>query len=191
MSRPTEQKRCEEEVTELCQSINKKYGPCIDLEILPGSLYPAEQRIALWQAADIYFNASLSEGLNLHPQEFICFKKVPGVVILSEFSNAAEFLNGAILINPWNTDSMAHMRERALEMSPTDRMNRKNRDEKSILERKPSQWTRQIMEDMYSGLTGEDVSDSRAILDEDNINYSNLYQPIPLDVSPCFCSFHV
>jgi trehalose-6-phosphate synthase len=44
-------------------------------------------------------------------------------LILSEFAGAAQSLNGAILINPWNTDETAQAIYDALVMPESERIN--------------------------------------------------------------------
>ena len=47
--------------------------------------------------------------MNLVAYEYIaCQDERQGVLILSEFTGAAEGLNGSLFINPWNPDDMAN-----------------------------------------------------------------------------------
>ena len=58
------------------------------------------------------------------PKEFVSAKGRNGVLILSEFAGAAEQLNDAILVNPYNADEVAWGIKRALEMSNREKNRR-------------------------------------------------------------------
>ena len=45
-----------------------------------------------------------------------------GVLILSEFAGAAQSLNGALIVNPWNTEELASAINEAVTMSPEQRL---------------------------------------------------------------------
>ena len=108
----------ENQLREAANTCNADFPGSVDLRLLTGSFYPVEERMALWRVAKIYLNTALAQGLNLHPQEFLMArKKQGGIVIVSEFTNAHEFLNGALAVNPWNVESMVNELERATEMS--------------------------------------------------------------------------
>eukprot|EP00929_Paragymnodinium_shiwhaense_P082165 TRINITY_DN43213_c0_g1_i1.p1 TRINITY_DN43213_c0_g1~~TRINITY_DN43213_c0_g1_i1.p1 ORF type:complete len:963 (+),score=203.12 TRINITY_DN43213_c0_g1_i1:138-3026(+) len=81
--------------------------------------------VALYQVADVALITSLRDGMNLVSYEFIaCHRnsEVPGVLILSEFTGAAQSLGaGSIRVNPWNLQDTAQAIKDALEMSVEDR----------------------------------------------------------------------
>ena len=47
---------------------------------------------------------------------------------LSEFASAARVLNGALRINPWNTEECTEQLERCVNMSASERSSRRARD---------------------------------------------------------------
>ena len=60
--------------------------------------------------------------MNLVSYEYIaCQRKRHGVMILSEFTGAAQSLNGALIVNPWNTEELAGAIHDAVTMSPEQR----------------------------------------------------------------------
>jgi trehalose 6-phosphate synthase len=60
--------------------------------------------------------------MNLVSYEYIATqRKRHGVMILSEFTGAAQSLNGALIVNPWNTEELAGAIHEAVTMSPEQR----------------------------------------------------------------------
>ena len=68
----------------------------------------------------------LRDGMNLVAKEYVAAQSElnPGVLILSQFAGAAEELNGAILVNPYDTDSMSEAMNTALDMDLSERITR-------------------------------------------------------------------
>jgi trehalose 6-phosphate synthase/phosphatase len=79
--------------------------------------------LALYRAADIALITPLKDGMNLVAKEFCASQTgAPGVLILSEFAGAAEQLeNGAILVNPYDFESVAEAIHGAWRMQPAQR----------------------------------------------------------------------
>ena len=82
----------------------------------------AEVLAGAYRAADICLVSSLQDGMNLVAKEFVaCQVDERGVLVLSRFTGAAEVIDGAILINPFNIDGFVEGIQRALEMSEDER----------------------------------------------------------------------
>lgn len=65
--------------------------------------------VALYAAADACVISSTRDGMNLVAYEFIaCQKRSHPKLILSEFTGAAESLQGCVRINPWDTEGFAN-----------------------------------------------------------------------------------
>ena len=65
----------------------------------------AELLASIYRAGDICLVSSLQDGMNLVAKEFIaCQTDEHGVLVLSKFTGAAEAIDGAVLINPFNVD---------------------------------------------------------------------------------------
>ena len=82
--------------------------------------------LALYSAADIALITPLKDGMNLVSKEF-CAAQVgePGVLILSEFAGSADQLeNGAILVNPYDIESVAEAVHSAYRMPRDERARR-------------------------------------------------------------------
>ena len=60
-----------------------------------------EELIALYAVSDVCLVSSTRDGMNLVSYEYIATQqKRHGVMILSEFTGAAQSLNGSIVVNP-------------------------------------------------------------------------------------------
>jgi len=78
---------------------------------------------ALYAVADVALITSTRDGMNLVSYEYIaCQQENHGVLVLSEFTGAAQSLNGAIIINPWNTEELAEAIHESLSMPMSDRI---------------------------------------------------------------------
>ncbi|MCJ1399310.1 Trehalose-6-P synthase/phosphatase complex synthase subunit [Xylographa trunciseda] len=96
-------------VNELVGRINGKFGT---VEFMPIHFMHKsvnfDELIALYAVSDACLVSSTRDGMNLVSYEYIaCQKKRHGVMILSEFTGAAQSLNGSLIVNPWNTEELA------------------------------------------------------------------------------------
>ena len=68
----------------------------------------------------------LMDGMNLVAKEFIAAQDEddPGVLLLSQFAGAAEELDAALIVNPYDVDAMADAMARGLSMSLDERKER-------------------------------------------------------------------
>jgi trehalose 6-phosphate synthase len=127
-------------VNELVGRINGKFGksniacppPCIALttsgtvEFMPIHFMHKsvnfDELIALYAVSDVCIVSSTRDGMNLVSYEYIATQeKRHGVLVLSEFTGAAQSLNGSILVNPWNTEELAAAMQEAVTMSDEQR----------------------------------------------------------------------
>ena len=111
------------------QRINERYGtenwtPIV----LVHENVSSEVLAGAYRAADLCLVSSLQDGMNLVAKEFIaCQVEERGVLVLSRFAGAAEEIDGAILINPFNIDGFVDGIRRAVEMSEAERRVRMHR----------------------------------------------------------------
>ncbi|KAL3426315.1 Alpha,alpha-trehalose-phosphate synthase [Phlyctema vagabunda] len=110
-------------VNELVGRINGKFGT---IEFMPiHFLHQSvnfEELTALYAVSDACLVSSTRDGMNLVSYEYIATqRKRHGVMILSEFTGAAQSLNGALIVNPWNTEELAGAIHDAVTMSPEQR----------------------------------------------------------------------
>ena len=67
-----------------------------------------DELIALYAVSDVCLVSSTRDGMNLVSYEYIATQSQRhGVMILSEFTGAAQSLNGSLIVNPWNTEDLA------------------------------------------------------------------------------------
>jgi len=104
-----EYKHLESQVNELVGRINGRFG---SIEHMPIHFIHRsvnfQELTALYAAADVCLISSTRDGMNLVSYEYICCQREKyGALVLSEFAGAAQSLNGAIIVNPWNTEELA------------------------------------------------------------------------------------
>jgi trehalose-6-phosphate synthase len=95
----------------------------------------SRERLALYyRAADICMVNSLQDGMNLVAKEFIaCQVDDPGgVLVLSKFAGAAEELDGAYEVNPYDPEETAHRLREAIALTPQQRRERTLRMKRSL-----------------------------------------------------------
>ncbi|KAH9534724.1 hypothetical protein CY35_17G019300 [Sphagnum magellanicum] len=118
-----EYQRLTSQVHEIVGRINGRFGTLTFMPIhhLDRSL-AFHQLCALYAITDVFLVTSLRDGMNLVSYEFVaCQNAKKGVLVLSEFSGAAQSLGaGAILVNPWNIREMYMAIEDALNMPETE-----------------------------------------------------------------------
>jgi len=86
---------------------------------------PTHTLLALYRAADAMLVTPLRDGMNLVAKEFAAARvDEDGVLILSEFAGAADELTEALLVNPYDVDSVAESIHHALTMSAPERRRR-------------------------------------------------------------------
>lgn len=130
-------RRLEEEIAELVDDINQRFGQDDWLPIvLVSENVDADRLASLYRAADLCLVSSLQDGMNLVAKEFVaCQVDECGVLVLSRFAGAAEEFDGdAVLINPFNLDSVVHGIRDALVMPASERAARMH-DMRELLHR--------------------------------------------------------
>jgi len=110
-------------VNELVGRINGKFGT---IEFMPihflHQSVSFQELTALYAVSDACLVSSTRDGMNLVSYEYIATqRKRHGVMILSEFTGAAQSLNGALIVNPWNTEELAGAIHDAVTMSAEQR----------------------------------------------------------------------
>jgi trehalose 6-phosphate synthase len=68
----------------------------------------------------------LRDGMNLVAKEYVAAQNPedPGVLVLSRFAGAAQELNAALLVNPYDTEDVARTLHQALYMPHAERVER-------------------------------------------------------------------
>ncbi|CCC71761.1 hypothetical protein NCAS_0I00930 [Naumovozyma castellii] len=103
-------------VNELVGRINGQFGTIefVPIHFMHRSI-PFEELISLYAVSDVCLVSSTRDGMNLVSYEYIaCQEEKKGSLILSEFAGAAQSMNGALIVNPWNTDQLCESINEAL-----------------------------------------------------------------------------
>lgn len=99
-----------------------------------------DELLALYAVSDVCLVSSTRDGMNLVSYEYIASQKERnGVLVLSEFTGAAQSLNGSILVNPWNTEELAGAMQESVTMSTEQRAMNFSKLDKYV-----SKYTRQV-----------------------------------------------
>ncbi len=113
-------------VEQLVGRINGEFGrpDWIPVYYLYRSL-PQDELIAYYRAADVMVVTPLRDGMNLVAKEYVATRTDgTGVLVLSEFAGAAEQLDEAFIVNPYDLDQMAAVLEQAVSLSPDEQRTR-------------------------------------------------------------------
>ncbi len=110
-------------VNELVGRINGRFGTVefVPIHFMHKSV-DFKELISVYAASEICLVSSTRDGMNLVSYEYIaCQQKRKGSLILSEFAGAAQSLNGALIVNPWNTEELSEAIYECLTMSKEKR----------------------------------------------------------------------
>lgn len=109
------------------------------------------QLCALYSLADVAMVTPLIDGMNLVAKEYlICQQQNDGVLILSEFTGAAQELPQAIIVNPYNIEQMAHALKQALEMPRPERERRMAPMRQRVQRYNAKRWAESFISDLVS-----------------------------------------
>jgi len=117
-------------VNTLVGQINGRYGePAWTPIRYVNRAYSRASLAALYRMAAVGLVTPLRDGMNLVAKEYVAAQdpENPGVLVLSQFAGAAEELDGAILVNPLESEGMAAAIDAALQMPLAERQARHRR----------------------------------------------------------------
>nr|WP_258724272.1 trehalose-6-phosphate synthase [Cellulomonas sp. NS3] len=104
--------------------------------------YPMEEMAALYLAADVMLVTALRDGMNLVAKEYVAARSDDrGVLVLSEFTGAADELTGSILVNPHDIAGLKDAITYAVHLDPREARKRMRRLRKRVLENDVAQWS--------------------------------------------------
>lgn len=118
--------KLKDEVDRLVGDINGRYSSTgkVPISYLFGNLDQLTL-YAHYRAADVALVTPLRDGMNLVAQEYVaCQLDEHGALVLSEFAGAASYLQGAVLVNPYDMDAIAETLQQALSMPDKERKRR-------------------------------------------------------------------
>src|SRR5665213_1058673 len=109
--------------------------------ILLAEQHSQAEILPYYRTADFCLVSPLHDGMNLVAKEFVAARHDDqGVLILSRFAGASHELTDALLMNPYDTDEVAHSIHRALEMPPEERRIRMQRMRANVREHNIYRW---------------------------------------------------
>jgi trehalose 6-phosphate synthase/phosphatase len=134
-------------VNEAVGRINGQYGAIdgVPVHFLHRSVTP-EQLVALYVAADVMLVTPLRDGMNLVAKEYVAARVAgDGVLVLSEFAGAADELASAVMVNPYDIDSIASALERALAMPDSEQRLRMSALRENVVEHDVHRWAEEFL----------------------------------------------
>ncbi len=136
------------ELEQLSGQINGRYA---DLTWTPiryiHRAVPRARLAGLYRQAAIGLVTPLADGMNLVAKEYVAAQdpEDPGVLVLSSFAGAAEQMEDALIVNPFDLDEVADAMARALEMPLGERKARHGRLMQGLLEQDVTWWSRSFL----------------------------------------------
>ena len=113
-------------LVETADRVNRRFGTdiCRPIVLLEAHHEPADV-YRMYRAADVCYVGSLHDGMNLVAKEFVCARDDErGVLVLSQFTGAAQQLGAALVVNPYAVDESADVLAQALCMSDAEQSKR-------------------------------------------------------------------
>jgi alpha,alpha-trehalose-phosphate synthase [UDP-forming] len=137
-------------VEELVSAVNERYStdgwlPVVYLD------EKVEQRdlVAYYRMADMAIISSVYDGMNLVAKEYAASQvDGSGVLILSELAGAAEGLEGALLVNPYDSEGFSDLIHKALMMPDKEKKERMSSLREQVRDNDISLWMSRILHEL-------------------------------------------
>jgi trehalose 6-phosphate synthase len=145
------------EVMNEAERVNRRFqtGNWKPIVLLPRQHSHAEI-LPYYRTADLCLVTSLHDGMNLVAKEFVAARQDDqGVLILSRFTGASHELTDALVVNPYDTEELAHSLHRALEMAPEERRMRMQRMRVTVRERNIYRWAGSLIGELCAVRTSD------------------------------------
>jgi trehalose 6-phosphate synthase len=137
------------EISGLVGQINGRHGDAAWTPIrYVNRSYTRAALAGLYRSAQIALVTPLRDGMNLVAKEYVAAQDPddPGVLVLSQFAGAAQELDGALIVNPHETEGMVEAIKHALEMPLDERRERQNRMFEHLLANDVDRWSERFLE---------------------------------------------
>jgi alpha,alpha-trehalose-phosphate synthase [UDP-forming]/trehalose-phosphatase len=131
----------------IVRKINRKYGSQNWNPIIFRDVKAEHEDLAVfYRLADVAIISSVYDGMNLVAKEFVSSNvDRKGVLLLSEFAGAAEELEGAILVNPYDIEEFSDCIKNVLELSSRDKRSRMRTLRRQVKEKDIYSWIADIL----------------------------------------------
>ncbi len=143
----------ETEIGERIAELNARYAmpgrpPVVTYYTTPLNAFSL---VALYRLAHFCIVSSLHDGMNLVAKEFVAARDdEQGVLVLSALAGAAQELQDAVIINPYDVSAFAAALEQALEMPADEQARRMHAMRKIVAGRNVFNWASDILEGLES-----------------------------------------
>lgn len=118
----TEYKDMKRQIEETVGRVNGRFGrPQWTPIVYINRHVPGDEVLMLYRIADIAMVTPVIDGMNLVAKEYVTVND-DGVLLLSEFAGASEEMAQAIIVNPYDVESMAKAIAQAITMTPEERL---------------------------------------------------------------------
>jgi trehalose 6-phosphate synthase len=139
----------QEEAENVARDINARHG---SKDYTPIMLmvrhFGPDEVFELFRAADLCVVSSLHDGMNLVAKEFVAARDdEQGVLILSDFAGASRELSEALIVNPYDHESVSEAIRQALLMSETEQRDRMRLMRDVVRSRNVYRWAGQMLLD--------------------------------------------
>lgn len=110
---------------------------------------------ALFRGSRIGLVTPMRDGMNLVAKEYVAAQndEDPGVLVLSRFAGAAEDLQEAVIVNPYDTAEVAEAIQTAMTMSKEERCERQAALMQRVRERDVVNWRKSFLKDLEAART--------------------------------------
>ena len=114
-----------------------------------------ETLAALFRGSHVGLVTPLRDGMNLVAKEYVAAQDEddPGVLVLSRFAGAAEDLEEALIVNPYDHDEVAHAMQQAIKMPLAERRERHRVLLDRVRKRDVRQWRESFLIALAAGKT--------------------------------------
>jgi len=113
---------------------------------------PREEMSSLYQAADVMLVTALRDGMNLVAKEYAASRlDERGVLVLSEFTGAADELNGSLLVNPHDISGLKRTIAQALQMDEKEQTRRMRQLRRRVRSHDVTRWAEQFLAALETG----------------------------------------
>jgi trehalose 6-phosphate synthase len=139
-----------EQTEELARDINQRHGSETYMPLVLEVRHHEHDEVGeLFRGADVCIVSSLHDGMNLVAKEFVAARDdEQGVLILSSFAGASRELASALIVNPYDTRSVADTIDRALTMPTVEQRERMRLMRELVRERNVYRWAGQMFRDL-------------------------------------------
>ena len=150
------------EVEELVNRINQRYQttkwkPVILIQRQCGH----DEVRRYYHAADLCLVTPLHDGMNLVAKEFLEARRDgDGMLVLSRFAGAAQELEDALLVNPYDIEEVSEAIHRGLEMQRSERRLRMGRMRQHVKEHNVYRWASEILTDLCAVRISEGAAEA-------------------------------